>query len=61
MAARKDLILLRGECEAETSDGTHRAFGPGDVVLLEDTSGRGHRSWVVGDERLLMAVVELAR
>jgi hypothetical protein len=26
----------------ETTDGTVRQLGPGDLVLLEDTSGKGH-------------------
>jgi len=39
---RQFLALLSGEVEMETTDGTVRRFGPGDLVLLEDTSGRGH-------------------
>ncbi len=39
---RQFLALLSGEVEVETTDGTVRRFGPGDLVLLEDTSGKGH-------------------
>jgi hypothetical protein len=39
---RQFLALLSGEVEMETTDGTVRRFGPGDLVLLEDTSGKGH-------------------
>jgi len=37
-------IILKGEVEIEVGDGTKRRFGPGDVILLEDTKGRGHIS-----------------
>ena len=29
--------------EIETTDGTVKMFGPGDLVLLEDTPGKGAR------------------
>ena len=35
-------ISLDGEFEMEVGDGTKREFKPGDIVLCEDTSGRGH-------------------
>ena len=56
---RQFLFFLAGEVEAETSDGERRRYGPGSVVLLEDTTGKGHRSWVVGDGEVLAAVVQL--
>ncbi|MDD1706172.1 MAG: cupin domain-containing protein [Methanoregulaceae archaeon] len=43
------LALLSGAREMETTDGTVRRFLPGDLVLLEDTSGRGHVTRNVGD------------
>jgi quercetin dioxygenase-like cupin family protein len=39
---RQFLALMSGAVEMETTDGTVRRLGPGDLVLLEDTSGRGH-------------------
>ena len=39
---RQFLIGLVGECEMEIGDGTKRRFGPGDILLVEDTTGRGH-------------------
>jgi redox-sensitive bicupin YhaK (pirin superfamily) len=56
---RQFTLYLQGQIEAETSDGEIRRFGPGDAVLLEDTSGKGHRSRVVGDEAAILAVVQL--
>ena len=41
------------------TDGETRAFGPGDIVLAEDTGGRGHTTHNPGAEPTLMAVVAL--
>ena len=38
------LILIDGGIEIETSLGEKRQFKPGDVLLLEDTEGKGHRT-----------------
>lgn len=38
------LLLLDGEIEIETSDGDKRVFKGGDVLLLEDTVGKGHQT-----------------
>ena len=38
------LILIDGEIEIETSLGEKRQFKSGDVLLLEDTKGKGHRT-----------------
>lgn len=40
--ARQFAINLTGMLECEVSDGTKRRIGPGDLVLLEDTEGKGH-------------------
>jgi len=45
---RQYVITLSGAVEIETGDGTVRRFGPGDVMLADDTSGRGHITRVVG-------------
>lgn len=42
-------ITLRGRWEIEASDGSRRALGPGDVLVMLDTTGQGHRSWPLGD------------
>ena len=41
---RQYIIMLQGELEVEAGDGTKRHFSAGDVLLVEDTTGRGHRS-----------------
>lgn len=58
--ARQYVVMLRGRCRATVSDGTTRDFVAGDVVLLEDTGGEGHRTLVPGDDDWLAMVVALA-
>ena len=55
---RQMLLFLAGEVEAEVGDGERRRFGPGSAVLLEDTSGKGHRSWTVSDVDALAVAVQ---
>ena len=44
---RQLVITLDGEVEITASDGTKRRFGPGDISLAADTTGRGHMAHVV--------------
>jgi len=39
---RQLAVALNGTVEYETSDGEIRRLGPGEVLLVEDTTGRGH-------------------
>ena len=41
---RQFVILLAGQMEIVIGDGTVRRLGPGDVLLAEDLTGRGHTS-----------------
>jgi hypothetical protein len=43
------VVILRGAIEVEVSDGTRRRFEPGGLVLVTDTTGRGHITSMVGD------------
>ena len=52
-------FYLAGEVEAETSDGEIRRFKKGDIVLVEDTSGKGHRSRYIGSGEGLIGVIKL--
>ena len=52
-------VYVAGEVEVTVSDGEARRFAPGDVVLAEDTVGKGHRIRVVGTADALLAVVLL--
>lgn len=41
---RQYIILLDGEIEIETSLGDKRTFRGGDILLVEDTQGKGHKT-----------------
>ena len=47
---RQFVIILEGEVEIEIGDGEKRRFGTGDILLAEDTSGRGHISRAVDNQ-----------
>lgn len=53
------LIVMTGECEFETSDGNVCRGRAGDVVLLDDTTGKGHRTRVVGHAAMTIAAVHI--
>jgi hypothetical protein len=38
------IILLDGEIEIETSLGDKRTFKAGEILLVEDTTGKGHKT-----------------
>lgn len=56
---RQLFVLLRGTLEGEVSDGRSVRLEAGDVILLEDTSGRGHTTRVVGDDNAEALIVAL--
>ncbi len=59
-SARNMFFVLSGEWEVTASDGETQRFGVGSALLVEDTSGKGHQSRVVGETDSLAAMVELA-
>jgi quercetin dioxygenase-like cupin family protein len=58
-ASRWIVLYLAGEIEVESSDGARRRFSPGDVTIADDTTGKGHRSRVVGEGGATFALVEI--
>ena len=42
------LVVVQGISEVTTSDGAVRRFGPGALLLLDDTTGKGHQTRAVG-------------
>ena len=42
--SRQFIVLLDGEIEIETSLGAKRRFKGGEILLVEDVSGKGHRT-----------------
>ena len=59
-SSRSIFFVLTGEWEVTASDGESRRFPAGSVLLLEDTTGKGHSSRVVSDIDSLAAMVQLA-
>jgi len=47
---RQYVINLEGSVELVVGDGTTRILGPGDILLAEDTTGRGHISRAVDNQ-----------
>ena len=41
---RQFIVLLDGAIEIEVSDGAKRVFRGGEILPMEDTSGKGHRT-----------------
>lgn len=59
-AGQRQLVInLAGWNELEVSTGERRAFGPGTVVLVEDTNGRGHKAAKKNGQPLHMLIVRL--
>jgi hypothetical protein len=56
---RQWVIQLRGILEVETSDGEVRRFGPGALVLAEDTFGKGHDSRALNEDGQLLLMMPL--
>jgi quercetin dioxygenase-like cupin family protein len=52
-------VYVSGELEVQVSDGSVERIDPGTVILLEDTTGKGHITTVIGDEDVMIAVVRL--
>ena len=56
---RQYVVNLSGSVEIETGHGDKRLLGPGEILLAEDTTGRGHKSRAVdGERRSLFIVLE---
>ena len=57
---RQFFCCLSGEFELTASDGETRVFGSGDVFLLEDITGKGHKSKVTSKGDFIAGIVQLA-
>ena len=57
---RQFVIILSGQLEIGLGDGSKHVFGPGDARLVEDTTGQGHTTRVVGGEPVVTTTVPLA-
>ena len=58
-SARNLFVVLSGEWEVTASDGDARRFKTGDVLLVEDITGKGHQSRVVSEVDSAALMVQL--
>jgi quercetin dioxygenase-like cupin family protein len=56
---RQYVVTLAGQVEIGLGDGTVRRFNPGDVLLAEDLTGRGHTTRVTSSEPRITLTVPL--
>jgi hypothetical protein len=56
---RQYFVQTSGELEVQVSDGEVRRFRTGAVVLLEDTTGRGHTTRVVSADPVHAVFLQL--
>jgi quercetin dioxygenase-like cupin family protein len=45
--SRQIVVVLSGRLEVETTDAEVRRWGPGDMFMADDPTGKGHRTRVV--------------
>jgi len=57
---RQYVVLMSGAMEIEIGDGTRRRFAPGDVLVAEDLTGKGHITRGVGEDPRISLAVPLA-
>ena len=57
---RQYVVVMSGMMEIEIGDGTKRQLGPGDVLVAEDLTGKGHVTRGVGEEPRISLAVPLA-
>jgi quercetin dioxygenase-like cupin family protein len=57
---RQYVITLRGQAEIEVAGGKKIPIGPGHIDLVEDTTGKGHITRVLGKEDRLTLALPLA-
>jgi hypothetical protein len=53
------VMLSGGRVEIEVASGNKRTLGPGDILLAEDTTGRGHISRAVDPEARVSLFITL--
>jgi len=59
-ADKKQLFsIIAGQIEITVGNGEKRLFGQGDVLLIEDITGKGHQGKIVGDRDFVAATVNL--
>jgi quercetin dioxygenase-like cupin family protein len=57
---RQYVITLAGAVEIRLGDGSVHRFGPGEGILAEDLTGKGHTTRAVGNEPRISITIPLA-
>ena len=57
---RQWMIIMTGMCELEAGDGEKVIRKAGDVVMLDDLTGKGHQTKALGDETVRMAAIHIS-
>jgi hypothetical protein len=57
---RQYVVVMSGSMEIEIGDGSTRQFVPGDVLVAEDLTGRGHITRGIGENPRMSLAVPLA-
>ena len=57
---RQYVITLAGAVEIGLGDGSVHRFGPGEGILAEDLTGKGHTTRAVGNEPRITVTIPLA-
>jgi len=56
---RQYVLMLNGAVDIEIGDGTVRRFSTGDILLVEDMTGRGHKSHAINNRTRTSVFVTL--
>lgn len=57
---RQYVVVLSGQMEIEIGDGSKRVLQPGDVLVAEDLTGKGHITRGVGEQPRVSLAIPLA-
>ncbi len=57
---RQYVVVMSGMMEVEIGDGTKRQLVPGDVLVAEDLTGKGHITRGIGEDPRVSLAVPLA-
>lgn len=57
---RQYVVVMSGMMEVELGDGTKRQLVPGDVLVAEDLTGKGHITRGIGEDPRISLAVPLA-
>ncbi len=58
---RQYLVTLQGSVDIEIGDGKKVTAGPGSILLIEDTTGKGHRATVVSKDDWHVLFIPIAK